>query len=404
MISTADKIQAAHDEMARLKDAARKSVDDIEFYLQAAERAHEAAEMSAELADVAHDTDLKLGQAFALYYLYEEQDCLSGYYYEKHETNTAKEHRRKSRKFICDAITLLREILPEASPTVRESLEELLPSWSHFEQAAVMKELANDARAAWDNHRFIDALDIYRQMATVQEAIIQELPEALEPQYRRIAIGNFVGFMMNASQSLAQISKRSERNEQANSSQVPFDVTVRLLRHTFDAYDLGNTAFDQNPEWEQYRHNAERCLKNIQSILRLKASSWLQLYLAFEDNPDFLKIMKMTDLNKFKKAESERFLRENKWLKLWGVGSFFILLFLIVAGAIWFIVSQNLSWWRLLTLIGAIEAIFILIGAFTLRSIGDLSEENFLKLIGMALTYQFRVFALSRKGEDSEDS
>jgi tetratricopeptide (TPR) repeat protein len=398
-----DKIRTIYDQAVELKEIARKSVDNIEFYIQAAERAHEAGRMSVHLSTVEKDIDLKIQhEVFAAYYFYEEHDCLSGYYYEKHDTKTAKEHARQSKEFISNAISLLENIPPEVSPKTREFLAGFLPSWNHCLRAAKMKELASKARAKWDSKQFVEALDFYRQMARVQKDDIEKLDESLDPKYRRIAVGNFIGFMTNASTSMAQIMLKRVDTEGKDSLEIPFDTLVKLLKYTLDAYLLGNAAFHHNPEWEQYYEYALNCLRQIQNILKSNPSLWLQLYVAFEDNPEFLKIMKMIDINKFKETERERHLQENKLLKLWGVGSFWLLALVMVVAIVLFIQSYNLTWWRFALIITAIEVILILIGAFTLRTIGDLSEENFLKLIGMAFKYQFGFFRLFKKRGNSK--
>jgi hypothetical protein len=402
MTADEDKILADYDEAVRLKEVARKSVDNIQFYLKAAEHLHGAAELSAKLAEVGHDVDRTiLHKAFSSYYFYEEHDCLSGYYYEKRDTEAANEHTRLSKNFIDMAVSTIKDIPPEVSLQVRKSLLGFLPDWEYRQRTVETKELANNARAAWDRERFIEALDIYRRMASVQRQIVDNLPESLDPKHKRIAVGNYIGFMANASSAMAQLMlKRAESGDADAPLQLPSDIVAKILGHTLDAYALGETAFQHNPEWEQYREVALNCRRNIQNVLKLNPSLWGQLYLAFEDNPEFLRIMKMTDLNKFKEAESARHLRENKLLKLWGVGSFWLFVLFSIAALVLFIQSYNLAWWRFALVIAAIEVVLVLIGAFTLRTVGDLSEKNFLELMRMAFKYQFGFFRLYKKGSD----
>jgi hypothetical protein len=67
-----------------------------------------------------------------------------------------------------------------------------------------------------------------------------------------------------------------------------------------------------------------------------------------------------------------------------------------ISAVVIFIVSSRLGWWQFLLAIAAIEVLLVFLGAFILRSLGDLSEANFLKLIGYAFRYQFKFFTLSK--------
>ena len=211
--------------------------------------------------------------------------------------------------------------------------------------------------------------------------------------------------MANTSSALAMImQERAAKKDQGKLLEMPFDLLVRILRHTLDAYRYGNAAFEHNPEWEQYRDIAQRCLNNIQNVLRMNPSAWVPLYVAFEDDPEFLRVMRMTDLERFKEAEAARHARENKLVKLWAVGSFWLLVLSVVAALVLVVASLGLTWWQLLAAIAAIEVIFVLIGAFTLRTIGELSEKNFLTLVGKALEYQFKFWkVLGKEAPLSDD-
>jgi hypothetical protein len=107
-IDLADTIGALYQRTIELKEYARKSVANIESYVEAAAFAGQAGELSAEAARSAPDVSLAHQHAvYAAYYFYEEQDCLSGYYYEKRNTEIGKEHAQQGRSFITNAIDLL---------------------------------------------------------------------------------------------------------------------------------------------------------------------------------------------------------------------------------------------------------------------------------------------------------
>lgn len=389
-----ERIRSLYDEALRLKELARTSVERIDIYLEAAERMRQAALLSTQCAQGAEDDiDTKVQhEIFSLYYSYEEHHCLAGYYYEKRDTQISKEHLKKAGEYLRRAIARIENLPPTVLSETKERLAGFLPNWRHFQQHMVIQDWGNDARAARDSGRYIDALDAYRKISSHYKELIKTMEfGAIGSPYQRIAVANFIGAMANTSSALALImQERAAKKDQGKILEMPFDLLVRLLKHTLDAYRYGNAAFEHNPEWEQYRDSAQHCLTNIQNVLRVNPSAWVPLYVAFEDDPEFLRVMKMTDLERFKEAEAARHIRENKLVKLWAVGSFWLLVLSVVAALVLVIASLGLTWWQLLASVTAIEVVFVLIGAFTLRAIGDLSEKNFLTLVGKALEYQFK--------------
>lgn len=396
-----NEIRKVYEETIRLKEIARKSVGSIDAYLEAAQYARQAGEMSRNRVNIESDIDIKSQhEVFAAYYFYEEQDCLSGYHYEKRNTDDGREHANRGATFIERAIALIENVPPEVSEEVRERLLGFLPAFNHYRRTIRIKMWAHDARAAWDKALYVKALDVYRRMGELQQEDLEALTEGVAPQYHRIARGNFIGYMVNASSAMAQaMLQHREVKDRENWLEVPADLAIRLLKYTLDAYMLANAAFEENPEWEQYRDNGLICLGNIQSFLRSNPEMWLKLYISFEDNPEFLKIMKMTDLPKFKETETKRHLQENKYLKLWAVGGFWLVALLAVVAMVLLLQSSVAGFWRLALVMVTTEVILLIVGGLVLRTMGDLSEKNFIELIGMALRYQFKFLQLKKRDE-----
>lgn len=296
------EILGLYDEGCRLKDVARKSVDDIDAYLESAERLRRAAKLSADLADrVDTEQDDKIQHlVFGQYYSYEEHYCLGGYYYEKRDTRNSAEHLKLGAEHLGNALSLIENAPPSLPSKIKNHLDSFLPNWRHFQRHLEIKLLANEARAAWDSERFVDALDIYRKMAARQREFIDG-PEFkdIAPQYQRIAVANFIGSMANASSAMAgTVLRRAEVVGPNGAREIPFDLLVKLVQYTLDAYRFGNAAFDQNPEWDQYRAVARQCLANIENFLKANPSAREPLSISFGDDPDFVKILKMTDTKK----------------------------------------------------------------------------------------------------------
>jgi hypothetical protein len=92
--------------------------------------------------------------------------------------------------------------------------------------------------------------------------------------------------------------------------------------------------------------------------------------------------------------ESDSFSTLSKAVRLWQIGGFWLLAFSIVFGAVLVLVAHSAEWWQLAFGLIGLEVVLVLIGAFTLRTVGDLSEKNFLSLVGTAFREQFKVFTI----------
>lgn len=289
------------DAASRLKDVARKSLDQIDVYLEAAAHFHRAAELSDQMAGSAdNELDDKIQHlVFGQYYAYEEHHCLGAHYYEKHDTRNSAKHHKLAADHLEKALTFIENLPSDISPETKSHLESFLPNWRHSKFDLEIKLLTNDARAAWDSGRFIDALDIYRLMADRQREYIDNSEfKTILPQYQRIAIGNYIGSMANASSALANIVLDRGKGIDRGGKELTRDLLIKLVKYTLDSYRLGNAAFDQNPEWDQYRLISQQAVRSIENFLKGNPSARVPLAIAFEDDPDFIKILKMTEEGK----------------------------------------------------------------------------------------------------------
>jgi len=376
----------------RLKEAARKSTQNLEDYIQAAEHLYNASTLSLEISkDNGNSLEERAQtEALAFYYSYERHYCLGTFFYEKRQIPQAISHFDQGLQDLKMGISLIENISSTVDKEIANHLRSLLPKWRYFLKMEESVIHAANGRSAWDRDLLVDALDSYRKAAQIQKDAIQ-MAETFEPPYYRITVGNYIGMMANESRALAGIIlKKGTMEEKVDSSKlISTDSAIDLLRYTLHAYLLSKSAFDNNPEWDQYREGAENCIDNIRNFLNDNPASWLKIYLSFEHQPEFLTIMKTTNLDRFKEVEDQRF-NKSKPLILWKVGGF-MLFMLIVISAIVYLLFTSLSnfWWLLLALV-TIEVLFLLVGGMILRTIGDLSEQGFLKLVALALKHQFK--------------
>ena len=392
-----DPISEAFQEGHKLKEQARKSRNHLDVYEQAAEQFHTAGELSSQFAQregLEEQTKLQ-AELFAEYYLYEEQECLSTCFYERHDIGQAERCHNLGVAHLKTALRLAEEAIATASEDCADHLRGNVRVWTHYLHVNEIESSAFKARGAWDKGDLIRALDHYRLMLSRLPKLIDDASDPeLAPVYKRIAIGNYFGMQVNASQALAQAYLN-----RAEDDVLPTDLAMMMLEQLFRAYQIGVVAFQANPEWDHYREGSDHVLALIREFLQDNKDKWLSIYIVFEDDAAFLSIMKDVDMERFKEVEDQRHLRESKIVKLWQIGAFFLLAFSVVFGAIFLLLQSFTLWWQVVLGLVGVEVFLLIIGAFTLRSVGDLSEKGFLDLIGMAFQQQFRVFRLLKESE-----
>ncbi len=292
------EILALFDEGARLKEIARTSIGSIDVYLQAVPLFQRASMLSRKAVQEETEPNNRMEHTvFGHYYAYEEHYCLGGYYYEKHDTTTSTKHLKLASEELTAGINLIESLPNSLSLETKTHLRTFLTNWQHFQRHLELRILANDARAAWDRAHYIQALDIYRKMASREREFINR-PDFKEiaPQYQRNAIGNYLGSMMNISSALCGVILEKTKVEgQDGVNEIPLDLLIKLVKYTLDAYRFGNQAFDQNPEWDQYSAEARQCFLNIERFLKENPSARAPLSIAFQDDPDFIKILRLTE-------------------------------------------------------------------------------------------------------------
>lgn len=397
MQSKLKEINSVYKKACSLKEIARKSPENIDVFLQAAELFHKAGFLKEEFAkdnDIGSINSIH-SKIFSSYYYYEEHNCFAQYYYEKHDIDKAKEHNKESLNFLEGSIKLTEENIKSLTSQIKEQLSDHLKICKYYKITSIALGYNIDARFAWDNSDYVKALDFYRQTKkTFKEAVVFTETNSLAPIYRRISKGNYIGMIANSFSAFAGILFKSFGSSDNKIRSIPNSLIPRLLKYAFEGYRYSNEAFNENPECKQYNEGAQVCLSNIKKVLEMYSSRWLNFYIEFENEPEFIKIMKTTDIKRFKEVEDERYFRENKYAKLWAVGSFLLFSILVIMVLVTVVVRTIRNWETLLIVFFVGVIIFVIVGAFLLKSTGDLSESGFLKLVSLALKYLKSIFKL----------
>jgi hypothetical protein len=402
MAGLRDELNQRYLRAGELERLARQSPDNIEAAFQAATEFGEVARISSELENETGQTseESAIEHALTLYYHAQRHKSLSWYWYEKRQTEPGLAEAEQYEHFLSEAIQCAEGCLETAGQSARVFLQRQLDDWKVSLLAGKAHRSSLLARKAWDSDDAVSALDYYRQ--TVQECqnVIASMgTHRVDPAVERIVRGNSFAMMANAAQAMFTIvSDRFFAG--GDRAIIPPDEAMRLLGYLFQAYQFGRLAADHNPEWHQINIASTQCRRNIEQLLDANKDRCLELYCEFENQPEFLTIMRHVDLKAYRMAEEGRMMEQNKAIKLWSIGGFWLFAFVVV-GAVIIVLTNLVGFWLALVGVVGIETVFLILIGVILRSIGDLSEKNFLQLLGLAVKFQFSSLLSLTKSVDS---
>jgi len=389
-----EKIGEVYLHACRLKDQAIK-FQEIEYYIKASEKFQEAIKLidKAKEDKILSDQlkrELTINQ---LYYNFEKENCLTVVFYEKRDIDKAEKHYKQGIIFLKKSINLAQESLDIFDEERKTSIEENITFNKFLLNNSEGFKWALKARKYWDKKNYVIALDYYRKSADQYYKVIGFLKEKnYDPKFERIVKGNFVGMMANASSAFTGIilGKVDE-----NYKNIPFHLLAKLFYYGLEAYKQSDVAFQVNPESNQYMVGAQKSLQNIKRTLKeLPLNTWRNLYFEFYENEDFLKVMKMADIEKFKSIEEE-------YKNIYNSNSIIIVNLLLWLTLISFPFLSfkflNFVWWEIFTFTVLFFIVLIVINVVILRSWNKLSEDNFIELIKITLKYTFKILEFATK-------
>jgi hypothetical protein len=386
----AQAFQAAMD----YEKQSRESPENCDSSNHAAAKFCEAADLSDQLAmsSEATNTEKRLLLIYSTYYRSQAHKAMMNFHYCRHNVDAAMKEANYTKELLAKTIS---EGKAAAEITLldqsnRERIKKNLVTWNFESITHEAKFSSIEARQKWDEGQWLDALDLYRRAAKKEKAALDYIKgHDIDPKMERVTRGNYFAVLANISQSLALLAL--DRHNPININRSNF---LKVLEYTYEAYEIGQYASRENPEWKEHQDVSQQCRKNIENFLEQHRDSWLQAYIHFENKPEFLKIMSQTDLSLFKKIEQQRHIRENKAFQTWAIGSFWLFVLVIIVAVV-LIVFTKFSFWIGIGLVIVMEAIFIIIGAFILRTTGDLTEKGLVRLVRLAFKFQFKFFSAS---------
>jgi hypothetical protein len=349
---------------------------------EAAELLAQAADMHAQLAREPHLADAyrKISDIHASYYQSRSHNAMWNYYYEERDVDNALEQQAERLKSLQKALEQADHEVEIGGP-VADALGMAPAVWRHELIECEALKIATLARGAWDAGRHIEALDHYRavernHLAAYQDTVAQDLGQERE----RIAKGNHASAIAMARKAMATLAFHRVADDDGVARLTP-DQATDFLSHAFEAYKGDLSAYEANPAWTQYQHGAKVSKEAIENYLKQNGQqAWLEAYCSFEDEPLFLNIMKLLDLDRFTEIEHLRHVKGDEWPR-WLTSFAFACLAAIL---ICICLAIFRSAWTL-TAIPAICVIYLLVSASTLRWGGHLTEASYIQCVKLAM-------------------
>jgi hypothetical protein len=380
------------------KDVARKSLDDLPVYLQAAEHFEKAGKLSLKDAS---NPELNLitrlqAETYGHYYLAEQMSCLAAFHFEQRQAALAAVEHQEAIEHLTRSIAVGESAISKVPAEIAIKLKNNI-DFNKFglqhEELAVMFAKARDSL---DRKDLITALDWYTRIIKRSEKAI-ETAAGFDPVHERISKGNLYGALANAHQAYVHllIEQFGSMDNQTDLGTMPQDRADQMFLHLYKGYKSGELAFHVNPEWLQYAKLTRVLRSQIKEFLHLNKSAW-PVYLDFTaSDTELVTIMKGLDIAHFKEIQAEqveRAVNDNTSVRVWAAGSFYATATLAIGLVVYLITTGVTHWWQALLGLATWETLMVIIGCLTLRTVGALSEAGFKDLMKLAVNQQFRLF------------
>jgi len=395
-----EKCHLFYESAKAFKDKARISDYSVEYFKDASDKYREAADIILNDILINHQLDNSekvKSKSLVYYYRFEQYDCLYGFEYKNGNYDSAIEIANKGKSSIDKALDTIEQNKMNIDASTMEFLSQMETNWKSSSISICIKQIEPDAKKAMITGDYIVAFDLFNQMLKLQKKQYEYTENAgLEEVYIRIAKGNYIGMSANVNQAMAGLLTAKIHKETFS-----FDLTKDLLGHLLNSLDLSFKAFEANPEWDKYRAGVEIIQDNIQTLLRANKKNWFEYLVQNSSNPYLKSIMQMTDNYYYKRQSAKLEIEKNKVKQLVVIGGFWFGIFSGLGLFLLQVATSDITWYRFIIFMFCLPLLFIVIGAFILRTTDGFKEENFLKLIELTLKINLKgLKALTNKSGD----
>ncbi|MDZ4780831.1 MAG: CHAT domain-containing protein [Planctomycetia bacterium] len=287
-----DSINKAFQEGSQHSSAARQCVEHFDEHLLAAEKFRDAAiKCSTLLIKTALDPIGDELRMLCDYYAYEAERSRAFWHYERHEAAESLHALQLAGICLDRHILVLREQLAATSEVPEHRLLSFLEKAEFYRHVVGVTEVAFRARESWDNSRFIDAFDLYREAIDKCARLAETARTRGDYAGHRILLGNQYGYVANA---CAAAAKHIDTTRQLHGP-IPPEVACQLLQLYLDAFRATAVASTSNPERSQYRELISDCRSHIEGMLIDNKHEWRFLILQFNSDAELHKVMASLD-------------------------------------------------------------------------------------------------------------
>ena len=390
------KVNELFDKGHNTKDIARKSDENIDLYKDASDQYSQAANLLGQVINELDESKINtLTRAKALkeYYYFESFECSNAYEYKNNRYGSAIEKAKEAQIHILSALKIIEDNFSKLNDETKTFLSEMQSNWTLCKLTVPIKIAEPTAKNAIVSKDYVTAMDSYRQMNELQDAVFNYVNNSttLGEVYKRIERGNYYSSKASIANSIAGIyTKKGGNNDK------------EILEQFLISLDNIKKAQDINPEWSKFKEGADVTRSNIKKILKSKPNDWDEFYFNFESNEQLKILMKETDVNKFNEIELKRKLDkpENKTTKLLIFGGFWTSLFLILMASITTLFILKIHWLIVILIILLVQLAYALISATVLRNLGDLSEKGLIDIYKFTIKLNFNLFDKNKKQLD----
>lgn len=247
----------------------------------------------------------------------------------------------------------------------------LLSEKSNEYQYRAMAEVAK--------RNFDDALDYYREQDRIRNEIADFIQQAeIRITNKRILEGNHITTRCNIAQMIIH-------SLIANDPSLSDATLVRVIKMELDTLSQIDTHFEVNPRATDLLEYQQQIEGELAAYLIENKPKWLELLIAFGDNYQLRKLMTKVDLDTYLKQRAKLALEKNKLKSFLLTGAFWLVAFCCVMYAALQIATAHITIVRFLATLLVAPVLMTILGAFILKSTDMLKEENFMKLITLAL-------------------
>lgn len=392
------QINDFYNKALQAKDIARKSDNDLDQFKVASDFYEMAVSLMNKVLvsiDPAKINFITQTKALKEYYLFESNECLCAFEYKNANYNEAIALANKAKSHIELAIKIIDDNIHLLNADTTTFLLEQKDNWTLCSLTIPIRQIEPIGKSAMKSKDYITALDSYRQMGELQDKVDQYVSNSrLAPVYKRIEKGNYYASKASIAMSLAGVYLAKSKIN---------DYNKEILEQFLEALNYIKLAQEINPEQDKYKEGADSTTNNIQTLLLSNKKNWFQYLTAFKNNKNLEYIMQQTDNEFYKKESAKLELEKDNTKRFLLIGMFWIVLMFCVLYVLMQIATSNISWYRFLGVTFGLPIVATIIGAFILRTTDSLKEENFIKLMTLALKINFQgLKALSGKSDDTQ--